>query len=59
MLGSVAFDGISRSSWWFERVYDLEVRFSDPKSAERAVMLFNLASLVLVVLIVATSTRSR
>jgi hypothetical protein len=53
MLGSVAFDGISRSSWWFERVYDLEVKFSDPTSAERAVMLFNLASLILVVLFVA------
>ena len=53
MLGSVAFDGISRSSWWFERVYDLQVKFSDPTSAERAVMLFNLASLVLVVLFVA------
>jgi hypothetical protein len=53
MLGSVAFDGISRSSWWFERIYDLEVKFSDPTTAERAVMLFNLASLVLVVLFVA------
>jgi hypothetical protein len=53
MLGSVAFDGISRSSWWFERIYDLEVKFSDPKSAERAVELFNLSALILVVLFVA------
>ncbi len=54
MLGSVAFDGLSRSSWWFERLYDLEIRFSDPVSAERAVELLNLSSLTIVVLIVAT-----
>ncbi|HEU0305118.1 MAG TPA: hypothetical protein VFR32_11120 [Gaiellaceae bacterium] len=54
MLGSVAFDGVSRSSWWFERIYDVETRFSDPESAERAVMLLNLSALVLAVLFVAT-----
>ena len=54
MLGSVAFDGLSRSSWWFERRYNLEIRFSDPESAERAVMLVNLSALVLAVVIVAT-----
>jgi hypothetical protein len=53
MLGSVAFDGISRSTWWFERIYDLEVKFSNPESAERAVMLLNLSALVLMVLFVA------
>ena len=45
MLGSVAFDGLSRSSWWFERLYNIEIRFSDPESAERAVMLLNLSAL--------------
>jgi hypothetical protein len=54
MLGSVAFDGLSRSSWWFERLYDIEIKFSDPESAERAVMLLNLSALVLAVVIVAT-----
>jgi hypothetical protein len=54
MLGSVAFDGLSRSTWWFERLYDLEVRFDDPTSAERAVMLLNLSALTLMVLFVAT-----
>jgi hypothetical protein len=54
MLGSVAFDGLSRSSWWFERLYNIEIRFSDPESAERAVMLVNLSALVLAVVIVAT-----
>jgi hypothetical protein len=53
MLGSVAFDGLSRSSWWFERLYDVEIRFSDPVSAERAVQLLNLSALTIVVLIVA------
>ncbi len=53
MLGSVAFDGISRSSWWFERLYDVEIRFSDPVSAERAVQLLNLSALTIAVLFVA------
>ena len=54
MLGSVAFDGLSRSSWWFERLYNIEIRFSDPESAERAVMLLNLSALFLAIVIVAT-----
>jgi len=54
MLGSVAFDGLSRSTWWFERIYDLEVKFSSPQSAERAVELLNLSALILAVLFVAT-----
>lgn len=53
MLGTVAFDGMSRSSWWFDRIYDMETRFDDPESAERAVMLLNLVGLVAVVAIVA------
>jgi hypothetical protein len=54
MLGSVAFDGLSRSSWWFERLYNIEIKFSSPESAERAVMLLNLSALFLVIMIVAT-----
>jgi hypothetical protein len=54
MLGSVAFDGLSRSSWWFERLYKIEIEFSDPESAERAVMLLNLSALFLTIVIVAT-----
>ena len=54
MLGSVAFDGLSRSSWWFERLYNIEIKFSDPESAERAMMLLNLSALFLTVVIVAT-----
>lgn len=54
MLGTVAFDGISRSSWWVRKVYDVETSFSDPTSGERAVMLFNLSGLILMVLFVAT-----
>jgi len=53
MLGSVAFDGISRSSWWLRKVYDIETSFSDVESAERAVMLFNLSGLFIMVLFVA------
>ena len=54
MLGSVAFDGLSRSSWWFERTYNIEIKFANPESAERAVMLLNLSALFLAVVIVAT-----
>lgn len=53
MLGQVAFDGLSRSSWWFERIYDVETSFSSPDAAENAVMAFNLAGMVLMVLFVA------
>ena len=49
MLGSVAFDGLSRSSWWFERLYNIEIKFSNPESAERAVMLLNLSALFLAI----------
>jgi hypothetical protein len=54
MLGTVAFDGLSRSTWWLNRLYDLETRFADPKDAEHAVELLNLSGLVLAVVLVAT-----
>ncbi len=53
MLGQVAFDGLSRSSWWFERIYDVETSFSSPDTAENAVMAFNLAGMILMILFVA------
>lgn len=53
MLGQVAFDGLSRSSWWLERIYDVETSFSSPERAERAVMAFNLAGMILMILLVA------
>jgi hypothetical protein len=53
MLGSTAFDGFSNSSWWINRVYDLETRFSSPDTAENAVMVFSFAGLILAVIIVA------
>jgi hypothetical protein len=53
MLGSVAFDGISRSSWWLQRVYDIETSFSSVDAAERAVMLINLGGLIAMVIIAA------
>lgn len=55
MLGTVAFDGMSRSSWWFDRIYEMETRFDDPVAAERGVMLLNLVGLVVVVAVVAAA----
>ena len=42
MLGSVAFDGFSRSSWWQDRLYDLQGRFSSPTTADRVTPFVNL-----------------
>jgi len=53
MLGTVAFDGVSRSSWWLERTYDIQTSFADPETADRVVMLVNLTALVTAVLFVA------
>jgi hypothetical protein len=53
MLGSVAFDGLSRSSWWFERQYEVQIKFTSTDSAERATMLLDVSALVLAVVIVA------
>jgi hypothetical protein len=55
MLGSVAFDGLSRSSWWFNKIYDVETHFNSPDAAERAVMLFNFVGLLIMMLIVAAA----
>ena len=53
MLGSVAFDGLSRSSWWLDRVYDIQSSISDPAVADRVIMLLNLSGLILTILFVA------
>jgi hypothetical protein len=52
MLGTVAFDGLSRSTWWLNRTYDLRISIASPETADLAVMLVNLAALVLAVLFV-------
>src|SRR5262249_26459027 len=54
MLGTVAFDGLSRSTWWLTRLYDVETRFASPTDAAHAVELVNLCGLVLAVVLVAT-----
>jgi hypothetical protein len=54
MLGSVAFDGLSRQRWWQDRVYELESRYivDSPRLADLAATAFNLLGLVVAVLAV-------
>jgi hypothetical protein len=51
MLGSVAFDGISRASWWQDRLYDLEARYivDSPSTADLVATGFNLLGLLVAV----------
>jgi hypothetical protein len=51
MLGSVAFDGISRARWWQDRLYDLESRYivDSPRTADLVATGFNLLGLVVAV----------
>ena len=54
MLGSVGFDGFSRTAWWQDRRYDLTAGLVDsPHLSDLATFAFNLAGLVAVVLFVA------
>jgi hypothetical protein len=55
MLGSVAFDGFSRSTWWQDRVFNLRAPLveSDPTRADLLGMAFNLVGLLAAVLLVA------
>jgi hypothetical protein len=48
MLGSVAFDGFSRTSWWQDRLYDLESRYivDSPRTADLVATAFNLLGLL-------------
>jgi hypothetical protein len=53
MLGTVAFDGLSRSSWWVDRILDIKTSFTDPATADRVASLANLLALVVVIAFVA------
>jgi hypothetical protein len=51
MLGSVAFDGFSRTNWWQDRLYDLESRYivDSPRTADLVATAFNLLGLLIAV----------
>jgi hypothetical protein len=51
MLGSVAFDGLSRATWWQDRLYDLESRYiiESPTKADFVSLGFNLLGLLIAV----------
>lgn len=55
MLGSVAFDGVSRTTWWLERRFSIEgsLALESPGRAELASTAFNLAGLTTTVALVA------
>jgi hypothetical protein len=55
MLGSVAFDGFSRSTMWQNHIYDLRGRFSSEAAGDRAEMALNMAVLLLAIAIVAAA----
>jgi hypothetical protein len=55
MLGSVAFDGFSRSSWWQDRIYDIRAEITSTEHADLVVMAVNFALFLLTVAIVATA----
>lgn len=54
MLGSVVFDGFSRTSWWLDRVLSIELRyaFTAPALSDLLVTLLGVAGLVLAVALV-------
>ena len=51
MLGSVAFDGLSRATWWQDQQYELEVRYivESPTKADFVSLGFNFAGLLVAV----------
>jgi hypothetical protein len=55
MLGSVAFDGLSRQQWWQERLYNLEADYivDSPRTADLVATGFNLLGLLAAVVAVA------
>lgn len=56
MLGSVFFDGFSRTSIWTNRFYDVQIRLLDqPSRAELVGILMNLGALLLCVAVVGLS----
>ena len=52
MLGSVAFDGLSRATWWSDQLYEIEARYivDSPTKADFAHLGFNLLGLVCAVI---------
>jgi hypothetical protein len=59
MLGSVAFDGFSRTVWWQDRLYNLEARYivDSPRKADLVATGFNILGLLVAVLAVAVLFR--
>jgi hypothetical protein len=55
MLGSVAFDGFSRTRWWQDRLYNLEARYivDSPDTADLVATGFNILGLIAAVLLIA------
>jgi hypothetical protein len=55
MLGSVAFDGFSRTRWWQDRLYNLEARYivDSPDKADLVATAFNILGLVVAVCVIA------
>lgn len=51
MLGSVAFDGLSRATWWQDKLYEVESRYivESPTKADFASLGFNLLGLLVAV----------
>ena len=55
MLGSVAFDGFSRTRWWQDRLYNLEAKYivDSPDKADLVATAFNILGLVVAVCVIA------
>jgi hypothetical protein len=55
MLGTVAFDGFSRTSWWIDRRYEVSTGLAgdSPRVGDTVVTLFNVVGLLALVLAVA------
>jgi hypothetical protein len=55
MLGSVAFDGFSRTTWWQERLFSIESRLvlENPRLSDLAVTGFNIVGLIGAVALIA------
>jgi hypothetical protein len=54
MLGSVAFDGFSRVTWWQERLYNLEARYivDAPRTADLVATGFNFLGIVAAIVVI-------
>ena len=54
MLGSVAFDGLSRQQWWQDRLYNLEAEYiiNSPRTADLVATGFNVFGLLVTVIVI-------